>query len=320
MPHSHRSLIVAIQMAACGGYAAMAAQPLSTPLRIMHDNATVSVFQGDRPLLQYRYADVPFKPYVARYFSPRGINVLRDSPHDHQHHHALMFAVKADGIDFWSESPECGRQMGRSLGGVKATARNGRSQGTLTQHIDWIAPRTNKVLLRERRTIEVCRHEDAGASLLTWHTRLEPPEGRDSVKLSGSHYFGLGMRFVQSMDRGGRFFNSSGKEGKIVRGEERLVRAKWCAYTALADGKRVTVAVFDHPENARHPATMFMMPKHFAYISATLNLWKQPLTIKGGEPLELRYGVALWDGDVKPEQVEALHRRWSRLSSADPAK
>ena len=49
----------------------------------------------------------------------------------------------------------------------------------------------------------------------------------------------------------------------------------------------------------------------FAYLSATLNLWKEPLELKAAEPLALCYGVALWDGTVEPADVEALYRRWA---------
>ena len=97
---------------------------------------------------------------------------------------------------------------------------------------------------------------------------------------------------------GGRFFNADDKPGEVVRGDERLTPVKWCAYTAKADGKPVTVAVFDHPKNPRYPAKMFTMTKPFAYLSATGNEWKEPITIKAGEPLNLRYGVAVWDGEV----------------------
>jgi len=229
-----------------------------------------------------------------------------------------MFAVAAGGIDFWAENPRCGRQIGRSLDSVKATSRNGRSQGTLTQLLDWVAPRSQQAVLRERRTIDVQQDQDLLASLLTWRSELQPAGGKKSVKLSGSHYFGLGVRFVPSMDKVGRFFNSAGEPGAVVRGKERLVRAKWCAYTAPADGRVVTVAVFDDPRNPRHPATIFTMPEHFAYISATLNLSREPLQLKAGQTLRLRYGVALWDGEVKPAQVEELYRRWARTPSAKP--
>ncbi len=106
------------------------------------------------------------------------------------------------------------------------------------------------------------------------------------MKLDGHHYYGLGMRFLTSMDSGGRFFNSSKQPGEVVRGSERLVAAKWCAYTAKADGKPVTVAIFDHPSNPRHPNKMFTMTPPFAYLSATLNLWKEPLRAEGRRETE----------------------------------
>ena len=82
----------------------------------------VSVFDGDRPVLRYRYADVPMKPYVDQLFSPAGVQVLRDSPHDHKHHHALMFATAVDGVDFWSEVGQgFGKEIHESLGDVNAT-------------------------------------------------------------------------------------------------------------------------------------------------------------------------------------------------------
>ena len=55
---------------------------------------------------------------------------------------------------------------------------------------------------------------------------------------------------------------------------------------------------------------MFTMPRHFAYISATLNLKKEPLKIESGKPLALTYAVALWDGRVEPAEVEKLYRWW----------
>ena len=69
------------------------------------------------------------------------------------------------------------------------------------------------------------------------------------------------------------------------------------------DGKPVTVAIFDHPKNLRHPAKMFTMSTPFAYLSATCNVWKEPITIKAGKPLDLRYGVAVWDGEVEKTAV-----------------
>jgi hypothetical protein len=79
----------------------------------------------------------------------------------------------------------------------------------------------------------------------------------------------------------------------------------------------VTVAVFDCPDNIHHPAKMFTMTKPFAYLSATVNAWKQPITLDAGEPLQLSYGVALWDGAVDKASVENLYQRWLALNVND---
>jgi hypothetical protein len=131
--------------------------------------------------------------------------------------------------------------------------------------------------------------------------------------LAGSHYFGLGVRFAETMDRDGKFLTPDGKLGDVVRGAERLTPAAWCAYAAAADGRPVTVAVFDHPNNPRHPARMFTMSGPFAYLAATLNLWKEPLEVKAGAPLVLRYGVVAWDGQPDAAKIAAAYKRWAGI-------
>ena len=92
-------------------------------------------------------------------------------------------------------------------------------------------------------------------------------------------------------------------------------RSAWCAYSAAADGKPVTVAMFDDPKNPRHPATWFTMDAPFAYLAATLNLSKEPLPIESAEPLTLRYAVAVWDGDVGPEKIGKLYGQLVKWAS-----
>ena len=60
----------------------------------------------------------------------------------------------------------------------------------------------------------------------------------------------------------------------------------------------------------RRPATWFTMTRPFAYLSATLALHEEPLKVTAAEPLMLRYGVALWDGQVVSERIEESYNRW----------
>ena len=102
-------------------------------------------------------------------------------------------------------------------------------------------------------------------------------------------------------------------------------RSRWCAYSADAEGKPVTVAVFDHPNNARHPATWFTMLEPFSYLCVTLGLHHEPLKLSMTArkldnesvvvlPPPLIYGVGLWDGQVAAEEIERLYRQWVTLT------
>ncbi len=307
-------LVIVAALAAGKGDAA----PAKNTMRITTGKNAVTIRANGSDLLTYRYGDAPFKPYVQQFLSPKGVGILRDAPHDHLHHHALMFAVAVDGVDFWSENKTNGRQVHKSFADAPADRSGGKLQTGFTELLDWVGPQDRGVLLKERRTIEA--RGGADASLLTWQSRLELPPGKKTAKLTGSHYFGLGMRFPKSMDTGGRFENAAGKDGKVVRGTEKLARATWCAYFAKADGKPVTVAMFDHPDNPRHPATWFTMTKPFAYLSATMAL-KKPLTLESPKPLVLRYAVAVWDGHVQRDRIEKAYKQWSaRAKTLAPRK
>ena len=59
---------------------------------------------GDSVAGVYRFAD-EFKPHIHPLRTPRGHNVTSASPHDHKHHKALMYALRAEDVNFWEEVP-----------------------------------------------------------------------------------------------------------------------------------------------------------------------------------------------------------------------
>ena len=302
-------------IAALGNALLIAALPAlgQDKVKVIGDPSSITLQVAGQTMAEYQCRPQPRKPYLKQLFSPSGVNVLRDAPADHLHHHGLMFAVAVDGVDFWSENEKCGHEKQVGLSDVRPVIRRGITWCTFTQQIDWVGPDAEALLLKEQRTMESCVMPDTGATSLIWQSRIEVPPGRQSVTLSGSTYFGLGMRFVQSMDTGGQFRNADGKTG--VEGTND-VRSRWCAYSAAADGKPVTVAMFDCPKNPRQPATWFTMDSRFAYLAATLNLSREPLVVEAGKPLKLRYAVALWDGRVESETIEKLYRQLFNRSPA----
>lgn len=307
-----RSTVYAIVLGSLTLSAIADSVPAGQPMRAIVDANSVLVKAGAVEIAEYRYGDVPFKPYVKRLLTPNGLNVLLDAPHDHLHHHALMFAVGVDGVNFWEETPAAGRQKHVRF----AELADELPHVGLMERLDWVDP-SGERLLAEQRAIVVSRPVAPRVTLLTWESSLSMPTGKGSVTLTGAHYFGLGMRFIRAMDANGQFRNADDKPGVVFRGEERLIRSNWCAYAAHVDGDDVTVAMFGHPSNPRHPTTWFTMTEPFAYLSATLGLHEEPLKLVEGDRLDLRHAVVLWDRRARTDEIDALYRQWASTHTSE---
>ncbi len=264
-------------------------------------------------LWEYQRAPNPRKSYVRYWTTPSGLNILRDAPADHLHHHGLMFAIGVDDVDFWAEDSRSGhqREVGKFDSGTKAYLRNGQNvrMAWVSQQVEWRNSELSEVLLVENRQVrwaEIGPREGRPAvRLVLWKSDLSLPGEKESARLWGRPYFGLGIRFIEAMDKTGQFFNAAGAEGvKETNGAQ----APWCAYRVHVGDRPVTVAMMDHPDNPRHPATWFTMVEPFAYLSATLSLHTEPIALRSGENLSLMYGVAAWDGWIAPEEIASLYR------------
>ena len=276
---------------------------------------TLAIADGDKPVAAYRYSGVPFKPYFKELHTPRGVNVLRDAPPDHLHHHALMFAIGIEKTDFWSETPGCGQEVHEAFPGSPSSTKmpEGGAVDRFTEALAWKAPGEEKPLAKEMRSVEIHRGGDLDATFLVWRTTLAAGGDRPSVKLFGSHYFGLGLRLPIPMEKATEFLSADPKAPRDnVRGDENVFPSKWLAAIGQVGGKPVTVAMFDGPDNAR-PVRWFTMADPFAYMSATLNLYKEPMTLEAGKPLALTYGVAACDGKKTAEEIEKLYQKWLGL-------
>ena len=275
---------------------------LGATVSAMAQTNGVPLRSGGVLVANYATDGVPMKPYVKELFSPSGVQVTVDSPPDHFHHHGLMFAIAAGGVDFWSEKPfeKFGKQI-PVAGSTRAEA------SSVDQKLAWTTP-AGATVLTETRKIQADAAQ-GGPNVVTWTTVLRA-EGGQPVRLSGSHYFGLGMRFPADMAEKAVFLLSSGtSSGQVVRSDETLRAAPWCAATGTIGGKPVTVAMWDAPNNERR-AVWFTMTKPFSYLSATLDLQKHPMDLKPGGSLSLNYGIAVFDGVVDAAAIEKARTGW----------
>jgi Methane oxygenase PmoA len=258
-PFLHRHLNIPLPMRFIPTYSALAL--LAAPLLAQ----TVTLKPGDTGLrvevdgqlfTEYVTKDVP-RPFFYPVIGAAGENIVRNfpmkagvpgEPQDHPHHKGLWFTHgSVNGVDFWSEVKDFGKQRHMGFGEVKAEG----AKGSFTTETKWVSPDGNPVLSDSRKfTITALPN---GEKQLDFDITLKASEG-DVVfgdTKEGSMAIRLGPAFAFRTDKDtGRAYNTQNDKDKKVWGQ----RAPWVAYYAPdSKGGTVGVVIFEHPKNFRAP-------------------------------------------------------------------
>lgn len=310
-----RTVLAAWSLLAPWGVAAEGATGKAA-LAVQNGDEACSITWNGKTLMRYRKAVGVPKAYVAELAPPSGRNILRDSPEDHKHHHGLMFAVGIDGVDYWAEAADSGRQVEAGDFLASAAAENGTATVALAHTLNWETAEGKRQLVERRRLRFRNTAQLPQAVLLLWRSELSPADGAESVEIWGREYFGLGIRFLAAMDGDNDFRNAAG--GRGVEGTNKA-SAEWCAYTTDLDGRPVTVVLYDLPGNPRAPAKWFTMTQGFTYISATLGLAEAPLKVAARQSsLTLQYGVAVFDAAATDAEIQTAYQELKALAKENP--
>ncbi len=291
-------------------FALLSAGCATTTTRIDINETTdlISISADGKPILEYRQTCNPNKVYVSKLYTPSGLQILLDSPHDHVHHHALMYAVDSGKNGWWID----GKKQGKQVPAGKTKTGQQKNAAAVSQALNWNSA-SGKTIMKESRKITAHTGKNIPATLISWNTALFTTGNKPVPLDTKKHYAGLGIRFLRKMDKIGTFVFPDGKNATSVRGTEKVTPDKWCAYVTSVDDKPVTVAMFSVPSNFRHPTYWFTMTAPFAYISATLNLYREPHVLKPGSPLDLTYGVAVFDGKQDNQEIERIYGKWLKI-------
>jgi hypothetical protein len=273
-------------------------------------NAWIVSHQG-QPLLRYVFNPRQYKPYVAEFRAPGGRNILRDAPADHLHHHALMYAIKVNGLNFWEEVSGNGVERV-----VETSASVTGSAATLRQTIHWVAPQdafladtTPAALLVEQRTLVLAVDATTREAAIEWKAEFVVGKKTNEVTLTGATYHGLGMRYLQPLDPLANH-SYAGRKPDLTNNRQEVSPAHWAAVSFAAPDQPATIALVPHPANARGDGAFFSMLTPFAYLSATQGLDKEPLVYHSGDKFTLRYLVVLYPEVKTTEALGARARRW----------
>jgi hypothetical protein len=114
----------------------------------------------------------------------------------------------------------------------------------------------------------------------------------------------------------GHIVNSEG----IRDGDTWGKRAAWCDYYGPVNDQIVGIAIFDHPQNPRHP-TWWHVRDYGLFAANPFGIHdfeKQPegagnLTISANENLKLRYRLVFHTGDEKQGNIDNLYREYADI-------
>jgi hypothetical protein len=300
-------------LCASAGQPAGAARIVET---VDHEKGRLEWIYKGKKLLTYAFASHQFKPYVQSLFTLEGDDVLRDAPADHLHHHALMYAIRVNGVNFWEERDKPGHERPvRLLSHSTGTTSAGLPQATFTHLIHWVrdedhalADTAPAALLIERRTLTLVADEARKEIALRWNAKFEAGPAADRVNLHGSDYNGLGLRLPAAWDRMAGHLNSENTAySKEHRGD--VTPARWGAIRHTLDGREITVALFGHPAN-RGTTSFFSMRDPFAYLAVTQNLSKAPIEYARGDKFGIDYLVVVSSHRASHEQLDGRYARW----------
>jgi hypothetical protein len=269
---------------------------------------------------EYFFKDVP-RPYCYPLIGPGGVAMTRDWPmkntpgeeHDHPHHRSLWFAHGAiNGQDFWSEQKAFGKTVHQDFLEIKS----GKKTGVIRSRNKWVAA-DGTVVCTDERTLRFFAPDHPNEQLLDFDITLfasngdltfgDTKEGTMAVRLAET------MRLKGKVGQG-HIVNSAGVRDGQTWGK----RADWCEYHGPVEGKTVGIAIFDHPQNPRHPTWWHV--RDYGLFAA--NPFGQHdfeslpdktagnLTVPAGKSITFRYRFYLHAGDEQQANVAAKYEQY----------
>lgn len=294
----------------------LAGEP-NTPVRFDKSGKTIKVFLGDEHFTTFDY-EHHAKPILYPIYGPGQIGMTRNWPmkkdvqgeaHDHPHHKSMWISHEISGVDFWAESE----------GTVKTdsvdTKFAGEPTGVFQATSSWMKKSDGKTLLTDQTAYrfggdDKSRWIDCTITYHADHGDIEFDDTKEGLFAIRTH---PDLRLSARPNQGvtevfGKAINSEGVSGKAIWGK----KARWLLYQGPIDGKPMSIAMYDHPDNLRHPTTWHA--RDYGLVTANPFGLHHFLGAEKGEgaykiekdgELTLRYRVEFFDGIVSPDDVES---------------
>jgi len=273
---------------------------------------------------EYHFKDVS-RPFLYPVIGPDGLPMTRDWPmkeanneeHDHKHHRSLWFEHgEMNGVDFWSEEPKAGRTVHEEFTEIQS----GRDEGVIRSKDKYVAP-DGKVVCTDDRAIRI--YNRPGERVFDFEVTVHASNG--DLVFGDTKEGTMSMRLNETMRLAPNKFSKGKPTGHIVNSEGVRdgatggKRANWVDYYGPVRGKTVGVAIFDHPQNPRHP-TWWHVRDYGLFGANPFGLHdfeKKPagagnFTVPAGKSVTFRYRFYIHPGDEKEAKVAQRYAEYAK--------
>jgi hypothetical protein len=318
-------LVVCLCLAPAVGL--LRAAPADAEVRLTRLDDRVRVEIGGQLFTEYIYGDGASRSYCYPILAPDGTPLTRDFPmkqtpgedSDHPWQRSLWFAHSmVGGVDFWNEGDgdagHAPKEKGKTVpdGAVETTSG---ATGVLRIRDRWVAP-DGRLICTDDRTLRF--HASPAGRFIDFEITLHALPG-EPLLLGDNKDGTMATRVAQWLTMAHKVKGAAaGGTGHIVTAKGDRddkawgKRADWCDYHAERGGTTYGIAIFDHPQNLRHPT--WWMARDYGLFGANPfgqheyeNLPDQPhlgdYTVPAGGSLTLRYRFFFHLGDEQAAHV-----------------
>ncbi len=289
------------------------------PAQVRFAKDLISVNIDRKPFTIFHYGAESGKPYLAPIRSASGKIVTRRFPveavagesTDHLHHTGLWFSYDdVNGVKFWENDPSykhpnMGQIVVRSAGFQEADG-----VGAITAMLEWLGPRGELLIAENRR---MTFHSDPKLRIVDFEIALTAAE---DLTFGDTKEGAFAIRLAESLTekKGGKMVNAAGAAGMAqVWGK----RSDWVDYSGEVEGEKLGVAIFDHPQNPRHPTywhardyglfALNPFGSHAFDATQPESHWQ----LAKGKQLVFRWRVVVHPGDAESGGVAELYKDYA---------
>jgi hypothetical protein len=309
------------------GCACLLAFGAGEPVELQRNEYQVEISMGGRSFTTFYFDPKVAKPYLFPLRSAQGTVLTRGFPmltdiagedHDEPHQRAMYFAHGSiNGFDFWGEaafpkwSDHSSQTFGRTVFRKLDQMVGGPGSGKLQATFDLVKADGTKIA-EEIQAYTFSGDENSRTIDCVFTIRAS--EG--PVEFGDTKEGTFAIRVVKALDSPpGHMVNSNGGAGeKAIWGK----RADWVDYYGRVAGEDVGIAIFDHPQNFRHPT--YWHARGYGLFAANpfgLREFTRDrrqnggYSIPAGGSLIFRYRVLIHHGDYRDAQVADAYKRYT---------